>query len=284
MPDPLPSVVITGTSTGIGRATALRLDAEGHRVFAGVRCEDDGEALRRDASDRLTPIPLDVTDTGAIEVAVKSVEARVGEAGLAGVVNNAGIGVGGPIEFVEIDDWRRQFEVNVFGPAAVIQAFLPLLRRARGRIVNVSSAAGRVSHPVIGAYCASKFALEALSDSLRVEVRGSGISVSVVEPGFIETPMLDKAKAITAEAIEKLPPRGRELYENALRKYDATTEAFRKRAATPDAVAKAIQHALTAPRPKTRYTVGLDSKALNFLGWALPDRARDAIAGYLLGL
>ena len=189
MPDPLPSVVITGTSTGIGRATALRLDAEGHRVFAGVRCEDDGEALRRDASDRLTPIPLDVTDTGAIEVAVKSVEAR-----------------------------------------------------------------------------------------------GSGISVSVVEPGFIETPMLDKAKAITAEAIEKLPPRGRELYENALRKYDATTEAFRKRAATPDAVAKAIQHALTAPRPKTRYTVGLDSKALSFLGWVLPDRARDAITGYLLGL
>jgi NAD(P)-dependent dehydrogenase (short-subunit alcohol dehydrogenase family) len=284
MPDRSSAFVITGTSTGIGRATALRLDAEGHRVFAGVRREADGEALRRDASDRLRPILLDVTDAGAIEVAVKRVEAEVGQAGLAGLVNNAGIGVGGPIEFVEIDDWRRQFEVNVFGPAAVIKAFLPLLRRARGRIVNVSSAAGRVSNPIIGAYCASKFALEALSDSLRVEVRGSGISVSVVEPGFIETPMLDKGKAKTAEAIEKLPPRGRELYENALRKYDATTDAFRKRAATADAVAKAIQHALTAPRPKTRYTVGLDSKALTFLGWLLPDRARDAIAGYLVGL
>ncbi len=284
MPDRSSAFVITGTSTGIGRATALRLDAEGHRVFAGVRREADGEALRRDASDRLRPILLDVTDAGSIEAAVKSVEAEVGEAGLAGVVNNAGIGVGGPIEYLEIDDWRRQFEVNVFGPAAVIKAFMPLLRRTRGRIVNVSSAAGRVSNPIIGAYCASKFALEALSDSLRVEVRGSGISVSVVEPGFIETPMLDKAKSETAEAIEKLPPRGRELYENALRKFDATTDAFRKRAATPDAVAKAIQHALTAPRPKTRYTVGLDSKALTFLGWALPDRARDAIAGYLVGL
>jgi NAD(P)-dependent dehydrogenase (short-subunit alcohol dehydrogenase family) len=284
MPDPLPSVVITGTSTGIGRATALRLDAEGHRIFAGVRREADGEALRREASDRLTPIPLDVTDTGAIEVAVKSVEAEVGEAGLAGVVNNAGIGVAGPIEFVEIDDWRRQFEVNVFGPAAVVKAFLPLVRRARGRIVNVSSAAGQVSNPLMGAYCASKFALEALSDSLRVEVRGSGISVSVVRPGFIEAPVLDKGKAETATAIEQLPPRGRDLYENALRKFDETTNAFRKRAATPEAVAKAIQHALTAPRPKTRYTVGLDSKALTFLGWALPDRARDAIAGYLVGL
>jgi NAD(P)-dependent dehydrogenase (short-subunit alcohol dehydrogenase family) len=284
MPNRSSAFVITGTSTGIGRATALRLDAAGHRVFAGVRREADGEALRRDASDRLTPILLDVTDAGAIEVAAKSVEAALGDDGLAGVVNNAGIGVGGPIEFLEIDDWRRQFEVNVFGPAAVIKTFLPLLRRARGRIVNVSSAAGRVSNPILGAYCASKFALEALSDSLRVEVRGSGISVSVVEPGFIETPMLDKGKSETAGVIEKLPPRGRELYEKALRKFDATTDAFRKRASTPDAVAKAIQHALTASRPKTRYTVGLDSKALSFLGWALPDRTRDAISGYLVGL
>jgi NAD(P)-dependent dehydrogenase (short-subunit alcohol dehydrogenase family) len=284
MPNRSSAFVITGTSTGIGRATALRLDAAGHRVFAGVRREADGEALRRDASDRLTPILLDVTDAGAIEVAAKSVEAALGDDGLAGVVNNAGIGVGGPIEFLEIDDWRRQFEVNVFGPVAVIKAFLPLLRRARGRIVNVSSAAGRVSNPILGAYCASKFALEALSDSLRVEVRGSGISVSVVEPGFIETPMLDKGKSETAGALEKLPPRGRELYENALRKFDATTDAFRRRASTPDAVAKAIQHALTASRPKTRYTVGLDSKALSFLGWALPDRTRDAISGYLVGL
>jgi NAD(P)-dependent dehydrogenase (short-subunit alcohol dehydrogenase family) len=278
------SFVVTGTSTGIGRATALRLDRAGHRVFAGVRREADAESLRREASDRLTPLRLDVTGAGAIESAVKTAEAAVGEAGLSGLVNNAGIGVAGPLEFVSIDEWRRQFEVNVFGPAAVIQAFLPLLRRARGRIVNVSSAAGRVSNPLIGVYCASKFALEALSDALRVEVRGSGISVSVVEPGFIETPMLDKGKAAVAEGIEKLPPRGRDLYERPLHRYEATTEAFRRRAASPDAVAKAIEHALTARRPKTRYAVGLDSKALNLLGWSLPDRARDAIAGWLLDL
>jgi NAD(P)-dependent dehydrogenase (short-subunit alcohol dehydrogenase family) len=284
MPQRSRAFVVTGTSTGIGRATALRLDRAGHRVFAGVRREADAESLRREASDRLTPLRLDVTGAGAIESAVKTAEAAVGEAGLSGLVNNAGIGVAGPLEFVSIDEWRRQFEVNVFGPAAVIQAFLPLLRRARGRIVNVSSAAGRVSNPLIGVYCASKFALEALSDALRVEVRGSGISVSVVEPGFIETPMLDKGKAAVAEIIEELPPRGRALYEHALHRYEATTETFRRRAATPDAVAKAIQHALTARRPKTRYTVGLDSKALISLGGWLPDRARDAIAGWLLGL
>lgn len=284
MPSNPRSVVITGTSTGIGRTTALLLDREGFRVFAGVRREADGESLRAEASDQLTTLLLDVTDAAAIELAAKTVASEVGEAGLAGLVNNAGIGVEGPVEFLDINDWRYQFEVNLFGPAAVIRAFLPLVRSARGRIVNVSSAAGRASTPLLGAYCASKFALEALSDALRVEVRGSGLRVSIIEPGFIETPMLDKGKSESEALIAKLPPNGRELYADAVRKFQSTVNAFRKRASAPEDVARAIQRALTSRRPKARYTVGADSKLLTTLARVLPARAQDAINGRLVGL
>jgi NAD(P)-dependent dehydrogenase (short-subunit alcohol dehydrogenase family) len=284
MSNTLPAVVITGTSTGIGRATALLLDRGGFRVFAGVRREADGESLRAEASEQLSTLLLDVTDAAAIELAAKTVAAEVGETGLAGLVNNAGIGVAGPIEFLESEDWRRQFEVNLFGPAEVIRLFSPLVRKAKGRIVNVSSAAGRASSPILGAYSASKFALEALSDALRVEVRGSGVSVSIVEPGFIETPMLDKGKSDSEDVIAKFPPAGRELYADAVRNFQSTVESFRKRASAPEDVARAIQRALTAERPKARYTVGIDSKLLTTLARVLPTRAQDAINGRLVGL
>jgi NAD(P)-dependent dehydrogenase (short-subunit alcohol dehydrogenase family) len=284
MPEKSRSVVITGTSTGIGRVTALELDRKGFRVFAGVRRESDAQSLRAEASERLTPLMLDVTDGEAVVQAAKNVAAELGDAGLDGLVNNAGIGVGGPIEFVDSDEWRTQFEVNVFGPAAVIRAFLPQVRQAKGRIVNVSSAAGRVVTPLLGPYCASKFALEALSDALRVEVRKQGVRVSLVEPGFIETPMLDKGDETTIEALKKLPPIGRELYGESLETFQKFMSSFRSRAAKPEAVARAIEHALTASNPNTRYTVGLDSKAFTLLAWLLPDRASDAIGGRLTGL
>jgi NAD(P)-dependent dehydrogenase (short-subunit alcohol dehydrogenase family) len=184
----LPStVVVTGTSTGIGRATALHLDRLGYRVFAGVRRAEDAVRLRSEGSERLAPVLLDVTDIGSIEAAAKTVSAEVGERGLAGLVNNAGIVTGGPLEFVPLDELRRQLEVNTVGPVAVIQHFLPLVRRGRGRVVFVSSIGGRFSQPIVGPYCASKFALEALADALRMEVAPSGIHVSLVEPGAVKT-------------------------------------------------------------------------------------------------
>jgi NAD(P)-dependent dehydrogenase (short-subunit alcohol dehydrogenase family) len=185
----LRSAVITGASTGIGRATALRLDAAGFRVFAGVRRETDGESLRGVASERLVPIRLDVTDAAGIEAAAKSVEAALAGAGIRGLVNNAGIAVGAVLEFVDVEDLRRQLEVNVVGVAAVTRAFLPLVRRGGGRIVNVSSDSGYLAGPFLGPYTASKFALEGMSDCLRRELRAWRIPVSVIQPGSIETPI-----------------------------------------------------------------------------------------------
>jgi len=278
------SVVITGTSTGIGRATALELDRAGFTVFAGVRREEDGAALRREGSERLHPMLLDVTDVASIEYAEKTVSAQVGEAGLAGLVNNAGIGVDGPIEFMPAEDISRQFEVNVFGPVAVARAFLPLLRTSRGRIVNVSSVAGRMSSPLIGVYCASKFALEAISDALRMELSNAGIRVVIVEPGFVETAMLDKGKSELDRVIEALPPRGRELYEAPLRTFEKSVESFRKRACNAEDVARTIHRALITPRPRARYAVGTDARVLLLMRRWLPSRANDWIGRRLTGL
>lgn len=279
-----PSVVITGTSTGIGRATALELDRAGFTVFAGVRREEDGEALCREGSEGIRPILLDVTDSVSIEQAGKTVAAQVGEAELAGLVNNAGIGVDGPLEFMRAEDIRRQFEVNVFGPAALVRTFLPLLRTSRGRIVNVSSAAGRMVSPLMGVYCASKFALEAISDALRMELANAGIRVVLVEPGFVETPMIDKGKSRLEEVIESLPPDGRALYEEPIRTAEQTVEGFRKRACNAEDVARTIHRALTASRPRVRYVVGTDARILIAMRRWLPTRANDWVGRRLTGL
>src|SRR5712691_5002789 len=179
------AVVITGAASGIGEACALHLDKLGFCVFAGVRREVDGAALQGKASERLTPLLLDVTDAASIRFAVEIVATGVVETGLAGLVNNAGITVAGPLEFLPVSELRRQLEVNVIGQVAVTQAFLPLLRRGQGRIVNMGSLAGRIATPFIGPYHASKFAMEALTDSLRMELRRWGMHVSLIEPGFI---------------------------------------------------------------------------------------------------
>jgi NAD(P)-dependent dehydrogenase (short-subunit alcohol dehydrogenase family) len=173
------AVLVTGASTGIGEACALRLAARGIRVFAGVRSESDGASLRQRASDGLTPVLIDVTVPDAIALARGTVADLVGPEGLAGLVNNAGV----------VDEVRKEFDVNVFGAIAVTQAFLPLLRGGRGRIVNMSSISGRIALPFAGPYAASKFALEAISDSWRVELRPWGIRVAIVEPGEVDTPI-----------------------------------------------------------------------------------------------
>ncbi len=278
------AVVITGASTGIGEACALRFDKLEFRVFAGVRKEADGERLQRQTSDRLSPVFLDVTDEASIASAAEAVVAAVGDAGLAGLVNNAGITIPGPLEFLPIEDLRLQIEVNLIGQIAVTQAFLPLLRQGKGRIVNMGSVGGRMATPFIGAYCASKFALEGATDSLRQELRPWGISVSIVEPGSIATPIWEKGVAAAEKLNEKLPQRAHDLYDTAVA---AMRHAVDKRTGAgipPDEVAKAVEHALTAKRPKTRYLVGLDARLPAVFAKILPDRVRDGMVARAMGL
>jgi NAD(P)-dependent dehydrogenase (short-subunit alcohol dehydrogenase family) len=271
---PNKSVVITGASTGIGEACALRLAGLGFRVFAGVRREADGLALQQKSPDRLTPLLLDVTDPAHIAAAVERVGAAMGASGLAGLVNNAGVAVGGPLEFVPLDELHWQFEVNVIGPVAVSQAFLPLLRQGRGCIVNMSSIGGRSATPFFGPYCASKFALEALTDALRLELQPWGLEVVLIEPGEIATPIWQKSLAVAERLIAKMPPQANELYGpviDFMLKMISQTEGL-----SPDEVAQAVAHALTAPRPKTRYLVGRDAKIRVWLE-RLPTRWRDRL-------
>jgi NAD(P)-dependent dehydrogenase (short-subunit alcohol dehydrogenase family) len=269
------AMVITGASTGIGAACALHLDQLGFRVFAGVRKPVDGETLRQQASDRLTPILIDVTDAASIAAAVDTVALAVGEAGLAGLVNNAGIALVGPLEFLPIAELRRQLEVNVIGQIAVIQAFLPLLRQGRGRIVNMGSISGRVAMPFIGPYAASKFALEALTDSLRVELRPWGIEVSIVEPGPIATPIWEKSLALADALVRDLPQRGHDLYGSAIATAREAEINYGKTGIPPDKVAQTVAHALTARRPKTRYLVGRGLWLAVLFTKFIPDRLRD---------
>jgi NAD(P)-dependent dehydrogenase (short-subunit alcohol dehydrogenase family) len=278
------AVVITGASTGIGRATALHLDRLGHRVFAAVRREADAQVLRSEGSERLVPILLEVTDVASIEAAAKEVAAAVGADGIGGLVNNAGIGIGGPLEYLPLDELRRQLEVNTVGPMAVTQHFLPLVRRGRGRVVFVSSIGGKISNPIIGPYAASKFALEALADALRVELAPSGLHVSVIEPGATKTAIFEKTGPAGEEALARLSAEGKQRYQAMGR---AVLDAFAKMersAVPPERVARAIEHALTAARPRTRYLVGTDARVQALLVWLLPDRWRDALIGRLMGL
>jgi len=269
------SVVITGASSGIGEACALYLDELGYRVFAGVRQPADGDALKAKASARLTPVLLDVTDIVSLDRAVETVRAAVGTAGLAGLVNNAGIGVGGPLEVVPLVDLRKQFEVNVIGQVAVTQAFLPLLRQGRGRIVNMGSIAGRATMPFMGPYSASKFALEALTDAMRLELQPWGIHVSIVEPGAIESRIWDKAKHGADQMEAAAGPEAKAYYGEAVARVREAMARAAQRAIPARAVAKAVAHALSAARPKTRYLVGVDARIRAVLAAWLPNRVQD---------
>jgi NAD(P)-dependent dehydrogenase (short-subunit alcohol dehydrogenase family) len=278
------SVVITGASTGIGAACALHLDTLGLRVFAGVRKQADAEALRAKASPRLTPIALDVADTLSISTAASAVAGAVGDAGLDGLVNNAGIVVPGPVEFLPLPDLRRQLEINVVGPVAVTQAFLPLIRAARGRIVNMGSIAGRLATPFSSAYGASKFALEALTDALRLELAPWGISVSIIEPGAVATPIWEKG-AKTAEAmLASAPPEALVLYAEAIEAFRKASAYAAKNAADPMDVARAVEHALMAAKPKTRYVVGRRAKIGAAMALLVPDRVRDSLVAKAMRL
>lgn len=278
------AVVITGASTGIGRACALQLDSLGFQVFAGVRKPEDGERLAGEASERLEPVTIDVTDTESIADAARRVSDATGRRGLAGLVNNAGVTVSAPLEFVPLDDFRHQLEVNVVGQIAVTQAFLAMLRTARGRVVMMSSIGGRMSLPLLSPYHASKFALEAIADSLRMELRPWGIAVSIVEPGSIATPIWDKGASSADAVLEKMPADARRLYGKPVEAMRRTAKEAGERGLPPESVAKVVAHALTARRPRTRYLVGRDAKAQLVLSRLLPDKVVDRLVARQLGV
>jgi len=278
------AVVITGASTGIGAACALHLDRLGFRVFAGVRKPEDGLSLQRNSLGRLIPIALDVTDLSTIQKAHALVSESTGNNGLYGLINNAGIAVVAPLEAVPIPDLRQQLEVNVIGQIAVIQVFLPLIRQARGRIINMGSIAGLSTMPLMGPYSASKYALEAITDALRLEVQQWGIHVSIVEPGAITTPIWDKTTSDANRREASLSHGMRTLYDPVVAEVRRVVEEAAKRAIPAEVVAKVVEEALTAPYPKTRYLVGKDAKLRALMAKLLPDRVSDRLLSWILKL
>jgi len=273
------SILITGASTGIGEACALHFIQQGWTVFAGVRKQIDAERLRNEAGDGLMPLLLDVTVPDQIEQAQRAVADHVGERGLDGLVNNAGIAVSGPMELIPMNEFRRQFEVNVLGQVAVTQAFIPMLRQAQGRIINISSLSGQMVFPFFGAYAGSKFALEAFSDALRRELAPWNIRVAVIEPGAVKTPIWDKSIKANTDKLEALNDDRLELYRKSL---DAILDTAARNGANGmdvEVVVDSIHHAMTHDHPKTRYLLlpGGTPFFYRTLIRALPDRWLDRI-------
>ena len=267
---------------------ALHLAGAGFRVFAGVRRREAGDTLAA-ADDRIEPLQLDVSDDTSIEAACDLVGVALDGTGLHGVVNNAGIATPGPLEFATRADLEAQFGVNLFGALSVIRVFLPLLRQGRGRIVNIGAANARLSMPTMGVLSASKAALEAASDALRVELSERGVQVALVEPGMTyaeseKAPYAASLRREIAAAIERLPEVGRARYAQALLGFEALGLRSLKRAAPPEAGARRVHHALTARRPRTRYWCGADGKMGALLGRFGPDRFRDALWRRVLGI
>jgi len=254
-----PSVLVTGASTGIGRATAERLRDSGWLVYASVRRAGE-------APEGTTELVFDVTDAAGIARAAAQVDE------LDALVDNAGIAVASPLEFLPPDELTRQLDVNVVGQVRVLQAFLPKLRRSRGRIVLMGSIGGRSALPFLGAYAMSKFALEAMADALRLEVAPFGVHVSIVEPGTIATPIWTKPQ----RAVDEFPPEAVALYGERVEQFRRLAAERAGKAVPPDEVAKAVEHALTAAKPKTRYLVGPDAKRRARVE-KLPDRLRDTL-------
>jgi len=273
------SVLITGASSGIGAACALHLDAQGWQVFAGVRRDEDGAALRGQASNRLRPILMDVVDDESVASAAKEIDAALTPGGLTAVVNNAGIALGGPVEYLPLDFWQRQLEVNVIGQLRVTQAVMPLIRKTAsgGRIVFMGSVSGRIAAPMMGPYSASKYALEAVAETMRHELLGSGIKVVLIEPGAVKTPIWAKGRTTTDEIEALLPPEALAQYADALATMRRAIGTQETRGVAPLAVAQVVERALTSARPKARYPVGADAKAAAIMTRVAPDSVRDRL-------
>ena len=262
----------------------LRMLASGWRVLAGVRKQEDAEKLRRELNADLVPVILDVEDRDSIAATANQLQSALDGAGLHGLVNVAGIGMTRPVEYIQWSELQKMFGVNVFGQVAVTQAFLPFIRKARGRIVNISSVGAHIAIPFGGLLNATKAAFGLLSDAMRLELRPFGIRVSTVEPGSIKTPAIDKTLGDVEGVIRDLPPSGANLYGPMLREFTKRAHKREMNGSAPDVVARAVYHALTAKRPRPRYVVGKDAKLLAALPRVVPDVFLDPIRLRLFGL
>jgi NAD(P)-dependent dehydrogenase (short-subunit alcohol dehydrogenase family) len=278
------AAVVTGASSGIGRACVSRLIRSGWRVFATVRKSQDERDLRFEFGTNLTPLIMDVTDRATVIRAAEQVSSQLQGRGLDGLVNVAGIGMIRPIECATPKDLREIFEINVFGQIAVTQAFLPLLRKSPGRIVNISSVGAHIAIPFGGLLNASKSAFGLITDTLRLELRPFGVRVCNVEPGAIRTPAIEKTLGRVDEVIRQLPANGAAQYGEMMASVASRGYKHEMNGSSPDVVARAVHHALTARRPKIRYQVGKHAKVLGALPRILPDRLLDEIVLRMVGL
>ncbi len=278
------TVLFTGASSGIGRATSLHLARSGWRVYAGVRKDADADSLAADADStggHLIPVKLDVTKPDHIEAAIDRIGGEADH--LDALVNNAGIFAEVPLEVLPLDELRKLFDVNVFGAMAVTQAALPLLRAGPGRVVMVSSMAGRVSFPIAGGYCASKFALEALSAALRMEIAGQGIAVSVINVGTYATAAWRKGADVGSEVLELLDEHQKDLYADMIVEARRINGDFLQQANPMDRVVSTIERALSDASPRRRYVAGADARRVE-LARLLPDGLRERLVMKQLGL
>jgi NAD(P)-dependent dehydrogenase (short-subunit alcohol dehydrogenase family) len=279
-------ILVTGASSGIGRATALRLAAAGHHVYAGVRTDADGTALRAAAAvggGEVTPVLLDVTDADQIAAACATVAGHVGPAGLDGLVDNAGIGLAAPTELLPLDTFRRLLEINLIGPLAVTQAFLPLLRLARGRIVVISTIGVRFRPPFAGPLDATKAALAELAHALRQELAPWGVRVVLVEPASIASPAADKVARDAAGTLAAAAPERRALYEKTFSHMIGVMLRREKNGSPPDVVARTVAEALTSARPRTVYRTGRYARRMAAIS-RLPTPVLDAVRRRIFGL
>jgi NADP-dependent 3-hydroxy acid dehydrogenase YdfG len=265
------AIVVTGASTGIGKATALHLDRLGFKVFAGVRKETDAQALKQEASNKLRPILLDVTDGNSIAAAVDTIARETGGE-LYGLVNNAGVSLNGPLELVPTSEIKQLMDVNVLGLLAVTKAFLPLLRQNKGRIINISSGHGLLAIPDKSVYAASKFAVQAITDSLRVELCPFDVSVSSIVVGKVDTAVLGKIIADRDKMIEAAPAEVVKLYSPLVAFFDKEVKELPGIPAIE--VGKIVGQALTTEKPKAQYLIGPGAKKMKNLA-RLPVGLRD---------
>jgi NAD(P)-dependent dehydrogenase (short-subunit alcohol dehydrogenase family) len=270
-------IVVTGASSGIGERCARLLASKGHKVFAGVRSREDAARLSSSSSS-VIPMIIDVTDEASVSSAVDTISAQLSPGtGLDGLVNNAGSTVIGPVETVPLAMLRDQFEVNLIGQVRVIQAFAPLLRKGKGRIVNMGSLTAHVPFPLASPYAASKAAVRAMTHSLRLEMKPFGVLVFLIEPGNVKTNIWDKHLHSVEEVRHEMTEEQRALYSDQLESDIRMVERLKRDGIPPEQVARAVEHALTSEAPRSWYPVGTDAKVVSRAAGVLPNSVRDLL-------
>ncbi|MBN9155291.1 MAG: SDR family NAD(P)-dependent oxidoreductase [Microbacterium sp.] len=265
---------MTGASSGIGRATAQLLAVHGFHVLAGVRAAVDAKKM---AAERIEPVVLDVTDDSHIAAVARRIADDPAGRPLRALVNNGGIAINAPIEVLTLDDWRRQFDVSVFGQIALTRALLPSLLASHGRIVNITSVGGRIAMANYGAYSAAKFAMEAVSDALRREVHDFGVQVVKVAPGAVSTNLTNRGLATSRRIVASMTVEQHARYDDLTKAFVAQAEGFARNGASPERAAEVILRAVSARRPRTRYTVGRDGALFGAMSRIASDRFLDGV-------